>query len=160
MRKNLNDVINSVDDVLNNAKLSNFEDVFARTKVYAEKATKKSAEMLDISRKKVEFLDAKTKLSKTYEKFGKLQYSAYEGNEVNQEEIDACIEEIALYRSRLDVLNAEIEEFKASLAETESKVESRREARRNVREARREARRNPVEVEEETEVIVEDSSIE
>lgn len=116
MKRNLNDVINSMDEVFNNAKKANFEDVLSKTKTYAEKATKMSAERLEISRKKIEVLDAKTKLSKAYEKFGKLQYTAYEGGDVNKDAADSCIDEITLLKSRIDYLNAEIEEAKASFS--------------------------------------------
>ena len=51
--KNLNDVISSVDDVLNSAKRGIFDEVLSKTKAYAEIATKKSAERLEISKKKI-----------------------------------------------------------------------------------------------------------
>lgn len=126
--RNLNDIVSGVDEVLNSAKRGNFEEVLAKTKSYAEKATKKSAERLEISKKKIELLDSKTKLSKAYEKFGKLQYSAYEGNNVSEEELDACLQEIQLQKSRADLLDAEISELRAVFMDSASKREPNRQA--------------------------------
>ena len=67
----LSELFGSMDEAFNNPKL---EEMFNKTKDVAENMSKKSAERLEISRKKVELLDAKAKLSKFYEKFGKLQY--------------------------------------------------------------------------------------
>ena len=74
--KSLSDIFSGVDRVLNSAKHGNFEEVLTKTKNYAEQATKKSAERIEISKKKIELLDTKTKLNKAYEGFGKLQYEA------------------------------------------------------------------------------------
>ena len=79
----LSELFGSMDEAFNNQKL---EEMFNKTKDVAENMSKKSAERLEISRKKVELLDAKAKLSKLYEKFGKLQYSKYIGEEVGDEE--------------------------------------------------------------------------
>ena len=48
--KNLNDIFSGVDHVLNSAKHGNFEEVLTKTKNYAEQATKKSAERIEISK--------------------------------------------------------------------------------------------------------------
>ena len=55
-------------------KFTNFEEMFSKTKNVAETINKKSAMYLELSRKRIEYMDAKSKLSKAYEKFGKLQY--------------------------------------------------------------------------------------
>lgn len=88
----LSELFGSMDEAFNNQKL---EEMFNKTKDVAENMSKKSAERLEISRKKVELLDAKAKLSKLYEKFGKLQYSKYIGEEVSDEEITDCANAIA-----------------------------------------------------------------
>lgn len=111
------------DDVLNSAKTGNFDDVLLKTKAYAEDAAKKSAERLEISKKKIELLDSKTKLVKAYEKYGKLQYDLYEGLDVSQDELDACIDEIQLQRNRNEILDSEIEELKKLFVESLSKKE-------------------------------------
>ena len=123
--KNFNDVLSGVDEVLNSAKHGNFEDVLTKTKSYAEKATKKSAERLEISRKKIELLDSKTKLSKAFEKYGRLQYSAYLGEELDEEAIEGALQEIQLQKTRADLLDKEIAELREAFLESLSKREAR-----------------------------------
>ena len=106
--KSLNDLFTGVDHVLNSAKHGNFEEVLTKTKNYAEHATKKSAERLEISRKRIELLDSKTKLNKAYEAFGKLQYEAYVGEDVSEEDIQTKLQEIQLNKSRVDLLEVEV----------------------------------------------------
>ena len=81
----LSDLFGSMDEAFNNPKL---EEMFNKTKDVAENMSKKSAERLEISRKKVELLDAKAKLAKLYEKFGKLNYAKYIGDEISEDEIN------------------------------------------------------------------------
>ena len=133
--KNLNDVISGVDEVLNSAKHGNFEDVLTRTKSYAEKATKKSAERLEISRKKIELLDSKTKLAKAFERYGKLQYSAYIGEEIDEEAIEAALQEIQLQKTRADLLDEEIAELRAAFIDSLSKKEARQYEKQERKEA-------------------------
>lgn len=95
---------------INNEKL---EEVFSKTKDAAEMFGRKSAEHLEISRKRVECLDAKTKLSKLYEKFGKIQYEAMIGIESDPEEIEDIVNRITMLKDKIDLLSAEIEEAKA-----------------------------------------------
>ena len=111
--KNFNDVISGVDEVINSAKQGNFDEVLSKTKDYAERATKRSAERLEISRKKIELLDSKTKLSRAYEKYGRLLYSAKSGEEVSEEEIASCEANIELQKMRADMLDGEIDELRA-----------------------------------------------
>lgn len=110
-------LFSGVEELLASAKNGNFDELVSKTKVVAEDAAKKSAERLEISRKKIELLDSKTKLTKAYEKFGKLQYSAYCGEEVNDDELSSVIEEIQLQKSRVDFLVAELDELKATFAD-------------------------------------------
>lgn len=135
------------DDVLNSAKSGNFDDVLSKTKAYAEDAAKKSAERLEISKKKIELLDSKTKLVKAYEKYGKLQYDLYEGHEVSQEEINACIDEIQLQRSRSDILDAEIEDLKKAFLDSISKYSDKVTVENSAEEKQAPADSAPVEVE-------------
>lgn len=114
-------IFSGVDELLNSAKNGNFDELFSKTKVYAEDAAKKSAERLEISKKKIELLDSKTKLAKAYEKFGKLQYAAYVGESVDDEELSAAIDEIQLHKSRADMLQSEVEDLKAMFMESISK---------------------------------------
>ena len=123
--KNFNDVISGVDEVLNSAKHGNFEDVLTKTKSYAERATKKSAERLEISRKKIELLDSRTKLTKAYEKYGRLQYSAYLGEELDEEAIESALQEIQLQKTRAELLDKEVAELREAFVEGLSKREAR-----------------------------------
>lgn len=106
----LSELFGSMDEAFNNQKL---EEMFNKTKDVAENMSKKSAERLEISRKKVELLDAKAKLSKLYEKFGKLQYSKYIGEEVGDEEITDCANAIADNKEKIQLYTAEIEKGKS-----------------------------------------------
>lgn len=111
--KNLNDVFNSVDEAINNVRKNpGFEDMLNKTKQYA----KKSAEAIEISRKKIELLDAKTKLSKAYEKFGKQQFAIYDGEEANEQELEATANEIIILKGQVEYLDQEIATFKEELA--------------------------------------------
>ena len=111
--KNINDVINSVDEAINNVRKNpNFEDMLNKTKQYA----KKSAEAIEISRKTIELLDAKTKLSKAYEKFGKQQFALYDGEEANEQEIEATANEIIILKGQVEYLDKEIAAFKEEIA--------------------------------------------
>ena len=145
--KNINDVISGVDGVFSNAKHGNFEEVLTKTKNYAEKATKKSAERLEISRKKIELLDSKTKLSKAYEKFGKLYHDKSIGEEVSEDELKSCMAEIELQKTRTEMLDKEIEELRDLFTDTVSKhdfhqVEKQvRDVEKKVRQFEKEARR-------------------
>ncbi len=132
--KSLNDVLSGVDDVLNSAKHGNFEDVLTKTKSYAEKAGKKSAERLEISRKKIELLDAKTKLNKAYEHFGRLQYAAYIGDEVDEDEMQGALQEIQLQKTRADLLDKEIADLREAFLATLSKREARQYAKQEKQE--------------------------
>lgn len=111
--KNLNDVFNSVDEAINNVRKNpSFEDMLNKTKQYA----RKSAEAIEISRKKIELLDAKTKLSKAYEKFGKQQFAIYDGETVDEQELEATANEIIILKGQVEYLDQEIATFKEELA--------------------------------------------
>ncbi len=111
--RNFNDVLNSVDEAINNAKKNgSIDEVINKTKEYA----KKSAQAIEISRKRIELLDTKTKLAKAYEKYGKLQFAVYDGGEVNQDDLEATCEEIIMLKSQSEFLEAEIEAFKEAVA--------------------------------------------
>lgn len=96
----------------NGSKITNFEDVISKAKNVSEVLNKKGSAYLELSRKRIEYMDAKSKLAKAYEKFGKLQYSAYIGEEVNEDEYAAAVADIAAYRERLDALASELDDAK------------------------------------------------
>ena len=95
----INDIFKSMDGSLNNPKL---EEFFNKTKEAAETVGQMSAERLELGRKKVECLDAKAKLSKMYERFGKLQYSLYVGENVDDNEIAEVADNIAVLKNRIE----------------------------------------------------------
>lgn len=111
------DLFGSGDLSINNPKL---EEVFNKTKDMAESFGKKSAEHLEISRKKVECLDAKTRLSKLFEKYGELQYNSYIGDSVSQSELVDTANKIAALKEKIEVLTIEIDEAKADFNEAVS----------------------------------------
>lgn len=108
------DIFNVNDINMNNQKL---EEVLSKTKTVAETFGKKSAEHLEISRKKVEILDAKTKLSRAYEKYGEMQYNALIGIEPNQQMLDDTAVKISQYREKIALLSEEVERAKAEFNE-------------------------------------------
>lgn len=110
-------------DIFGNNELTNnpkLEEVFNKTRDMAEIVSKKSAEHLEISRKKVECLDAKTKLSRLFEKYGELQYSAFIGEEVNQAELEDIADRIAVLKEKIELLSIEVEEAKTQFNEAVS----------------------------------------
>ena len=108
------DIFNANDINMNNQKL---EEVLSKTKTVAETFGKKSAEHLEVSRKKVEILDAKTKLSRAYEKYGEMQYNALIGIEPNQQMLDDTAVKIWQYREKIALLSEEVERAKAEFNE-------------------------------------------
>lgn len=112
------------EDAFSGAKISNIEDVFVKAKTVSDSINKKSAKCLEISRKKVEYLDAKSKLAKSYEKFGNLHFELLLGNEIDEAEMDFLIAEITAYRERMDVLDKEFEEAKSILDTEDIKKEA------------------------------------
>lgn len=111
----LSDLFGSMDEAFNNPKL---EEMFNKTKDVAENMSKKSAERLEISRKKVELLDAKAKLAKLYEKFGKLNYAKYISDEISEDEIKDCANAIANNKEKIELYTVEIEKAKAEFNES------------------------------------------
>lgn len=108
------DIFNANDINMNNQKL---EEVLSKTKTVAETFGKKSAVHLEVSRKKVEILDAKTKLSRAYEKYGEMQYNALIGIEPNQQMLDDIAVKISQYREKIALLSEEVERAKAEFNE-------------------------------------------
>ena len=108
MAKKFGDLFGNMDDVFSGAKISNFDldDMLSRTRTFTEEVSKRSAEALELSRKKVECLDIKAKLSKAYERYGRLAYEAVQQPQLQQ------TEEITALRTKLDQLTAELEAAK------------------------------------------------
>ena len=149
----LSDLFGSMDEAFNNPKL---EEMFNNTKDVAENMSKKSAERLEISRKKVELLDAKAKLAKLYEKFGKLNYAKYIGDEIS--EIKDCANAIADNKEKIELYTVEIEKARAEFNESMANMAKKtKEAFSTDFNAKPEAEAEAVEVVEAKDVEIKDS---
>ncbi len=111
------DIFNSNDININNPKI---EEVLNKTKDVAEAVGKKSAERLEISRKKVEILDAKAKASRLYEKLGEIYYNSLKSEAPDLENVDDIAAKISQLQDKIDTLSVEIEEAKAQFNDTVS----------------------------------------
>ncbi|MGN0521018.1 MAG: hypothetical protein ACI4IQ_00125 [Eubacterium sp.] len=114
-----NDIFSNTDEPFNSAKL---EEMLNKTRDVAETMSKKSAERIELGRKRVECLDAKAKLSKYYEKFGRLQYAVYTGEEVDAKECEDIANHIAELREKIAVYTEDIEAAKAAFNESVANV--------------------------------------
>lgn len=119
-------------------KFTNFEEMFSKTKNVAETINKKSAMYLELSRKKIEYMDAKSKLAKAYEKFGRLQYETYLGNDVDENDYACAVADITALKEKTETLAAELEEAKNKDAEELKK--GAEEFKNEVKSASKEAR--------------------
>lgn len=105
--------MSNLEDLFN--KNVNLDELFAKTKTVAEAVTKKSSERLDLSRKKVDLLNLKNKLSRAYEDYGKIQFSLYLGEEEVPENTQKVIVDITELKNKVENLEHEIEEAKQNL---------------------------------------------
>lgn len=108
------DIFNANDINMNNQKI---EEMLNKTKSVAESLSKKSAEHLEISRKKVEILDAKTRLAKLYEKFGEIYYNSLMGIEPDVQEVEDITAKITQFREKIATLSEEVERAKMQFNE-------------------------------------------
>ena len=90
--------------------MANFDELFNKTRVVAESLNKRGAKAIDLSRKRIEFLDVKSKLAKFYEKYGKLQFELVSGEEIDEAELEMLTAQIIAYRDKYDSLKAELDE--------------------------------------------------
>lgn len=90
--------------------MANFDELFNKTKVVAETLNKRGAKAIDLSRKRIEFLDVKSKLAKLYEKYGKLQFELAAGEEIDEAELEMLTAQIIAYREKYYKLKAELDE--------------------------------------------------
>lgn len=71
-----------------------FDEVINKTRSMAEVVGKKSAEAIEISKRKIELVDCNNKLSKAYAVLGKLEYENLNGKEPNEQAVGKAMEEI------------------------------------------------------------------
>lgn len=93
---------------------SNFEEVFTITKDVAQSVGKKGTQYFEVSKKRIELMDAKSKLSKAFEQFGRLKYDELNGEEISDDDYDCAIADIRAYLITVDDIEAQIEEAKAA----------------------------------------------
>ncbi|MDE6659160.1 MAG: hypothetical protein K2K01_03470, partial [Eubacterium sp.] len=96
--------------IMGKFNISNFDELFSKTKIVAESLNKKGSQAFDISRKRLEYLDAKAKLSKLYEKYGKIQFDAFVGEDINESDLEMLTAQIITYREKLNDLKAQLDE--------------------------------------------------
>lgn len=122
----------------NSQKFNNIEDVFSKTRNVAEAINKKGAMYLELSRKKIEYVDSKNKLSKAYETFGRLQFETYLGNDVDENDYAGCIADISALKEKTETLSAQLEEAKKY--DTQELKKGAEELKNEVKTASKEAR--------------------
>lgn len=120
-------------------KISNIEEVFSKTRTVAESLNKKGSLCIELSRKRVEYLDAKTKLSKAYEKFGKLQFSASLGEDVDENEYASAVADITALKERMETLSEELDGAKV-VKDTDDLKREAEELKQEVKIASKEAK--------------------
>jgi len=70
--------------------MGTFEDVLYKAKAVAETAGKKTGELVDQMRLKVDLTAAEKELAAVYEEMGRLVYEAYKKGEDTADSIEAC----------------------------------------------------------------------
>lgn len=88
-----------------------FDEVINRTKSVAEVVGKKSAEAIEISKKKIELVDCNNKLNKAYSVLGKLQYENILGNVASESQVQYAVDEIEKFYNKVKTLEDEIRNF-------------------------------------------------
>ena len=104
--------MSNFDEFINKTKNMNFDDMISKTKNVAEELSRRGASALEVSQKRIELLDSKSKLSRLYEDFGHMLYDAKNGHEVSDVDINVKFEEITQQKSKIEALTAELEESK------------------------------------------------
>ena len=98
------------------------------------------------------------KLAKLYEKFGKLNYAKYIGDEISEDEIKDCANAIADNKEKIELYTVEIEKAKAEFNESMANMAKKtKEAFSTDFNAKPEAEADAVEVVEAKDVEIKDS---
>lgn len=92
-----------------------FEDMLSRAKVLAEVAGKKTSEVVETTKVKMEISQIQREVASLYEGLGRLVYDGRKSGESVEEMIDACV-------AHLDEQNAYLEELHDRLLEGKSAV--------------------------------------
>lgn len=115
----------SFSDLFSSVDEQKLGDLINKTKDVAEEVGKKSAERLELSKKRVELFDSKAKIAKLYERFGRLQYSIYIGEEVSAPELEDLADQIAQLREKIELNSVDIEAAKEAFNDSVASVAKR-----------------------------------
>lgn len=88
------------------------DSIFEKAKDVAGVATKKTGEIVEISKYKLESVRINNAIEKLYEKLGSAVYSMVKGGYDNQDLIEGLTEEIDELLMRLDAVNDKISDMK------------------------------------------------
>lgn len=92
-----------------------FEDMLSRAKVLAEVAGKKTGEMVENTKVKMEIAQIQREVASLYEGLGRLVYDGRKSGESVEDMVEACV-------AHLDEQNAYLEELQDRLLESKSAV--------------------------------------
>lgn len=84
------------------------EGFIDKAKEVCEVAGKKTAEVVEISKIKLDCVSINGEIKRLYEKLGSCIYSMVKANYENQDVIDSIIEEIDDYKAQLEILNEKL----------------------------------------------------
>ncbi len=92
-----------------------FDEIFGTVKELAEKAGKKTTELVDLSKIRLEIASINSDIKKSFEKLGSLTYSASKKDCDNTDLVNLCVAEIDALYARLDECKAKIDATKKVL---------------------------------------------
>ena len=79
-----------------------FDKIMDKAKVYASAASKKTGEVVEVSKLKLKEIQANSELRDAYADLGAIVYDMKKSGAVNEDLIDTCIEGIDEIRAKLD----------------------------------------------------------
>ena len=92
-----------------------FEDFCTKAKDVADAAAKKTGELVEISKYKIEASKINSEIRRTYEQLGSSVYSMVKGGYDNQELVNSLAEDIDELFMRLDAVNEKLSELKNAI---------------------------------------------
>jgi len=91
--------------------MGTFEDVLYKAKAVAETAGKKTGELVDQMRLKVDLTAAEKELAAVYEEMGRLVYEAYKKGEDTADSIEACRTRVEEQTEKIASIRQQIDEY-------------------------------------------------
>ena len=92
--------------------MSKFDSLLNKAKAFADVAGKKTGELVEVSKLKLEVVQVNSDIQKAYERLGNIVYEQEKTGADNKDLIALCISEIDGLLSELSDLNAKINEAK------------------------------------------------